>query len=47
MAYLMDAIQPGNDFKRKLKILLANCSIVDVVAMKFPKLWYTLILNSR
>ena len=47
MAYLMYAIQPGNDFKRELKILLANCSIVDVAAMKFPKLLYTLILNSR
>ena len=46
MAYLMYAIQPGNDFKRELKILLANCSIVDVAAMKFPKLWYTLILTT-
>ena len=40
MAYLMDAIHPENDFKRKLKDLLTSYSIVDVAAMGFPKLWY-------
>ena len=40
VAYLMDAIQPDNDFKQKLKALLSEYSIVDVAAMGFPKMWH-------
>lgn len=40
VAYLMDAIQPDNDFKQKLKALLSEYSIVDVAAMGFPKIWH-------
>lgn len=29
-----------NDFKKNLKVLLSEYSIVDVAAMGFPKLWY-------
>lgn len=40
VAYLMDAIRPSNNFKRNLKALLSEYSIVDSAAMGFPKLWY-------
>ena len=40
MAYLLDAICPNNGFKKNLKVLLSEYSIVDTAAMGFPKLWY-------
>ena len=40
VAYLMDAVCPDNDFRRKLKTLLEDYPIVDVAAMGFPKQWY-------
>lgn len=40
VAYLIDAIQPHNTFKQKLKALLSEHPIVDVAAMGFPKLWH-------
>lgn len=40
MAYLLDAICPDNGFKKNLKVLLSEYSIVDTAAMGFPKLWY-------
>lgn len=40
MAYLLDAICPDNGFKKNLKVLLSEYSIVDAAAMGFPKLWY-------
>ena len=40
IAYLLDAIRPNNGFKKNLKVLLSEYSIVDVAAMGFPKLWY-------
>ena len=40
VAYLMNTIQPSNDFNQKLKTLLADYPIVDVAAMGFSKLWH-------
>lgn len=40
IAYLMDAIQPDNTFKLRLKELLADHPIVDVAAMGFTKGWH-------
>lgn len=40
ITYLMNTIHPDNAFKQKLKILFAEYSIIDVVAMGFPKTWY-------
>lgn len=47
VAYLMDAVCPDNDFRRKLKTLLEDYPIVDVAAMGFPKQWYNEPLWSR
>lgn len=40
IAYLLDTICPNNCFKKNLKKILSEYSIVDVAAMGFPKLWY-------
>ncbi len=39
LAYLQNAIHPGNDFKQQLKSLLHAHSNVDVAAMGFPSQW--------
>lgn len=39
ITYLLDAICSNNGFKKNLKVLLSEYSIVDVAAMGFPKLW--------
>lgn len=40
IVYLLNAIDPNNDFKQSLKALLSKYPIVDISAMGFPKLWY-------
>lgn len=39
LAYIQNAIHPNNDFKQKLKDLLAVYTNVDVTAMGFPVDW--------
>lgn len=40
IVYLLNAIDPNNDFKQSLKALLSKYPIVDISAMGFPKLWH-------
>ncbi|MDE6269936.1 MAG: Abi family protein [Muribaculaceae bacterium] len=39
LAFLQDSIHPGNDFKQRLKQLVASHPNVDVAAMGFPANW--------
>lgn len=40
VAYLLDSIHSGYDFKQKLKALLTDYPIVDIAAMGFSSSWY-------
>ena len=40
IAYILDMISPGNDFKIHIKELLkSDCSLLELKDMGFPKYW--------
>jgi abortive infection bacteriophage resistance protein len=39
IAYLLDTITPNNNFRQKVKDLIAKYSLTDIAAMGFPEKW--------
>ena len=43
VAYILDIISPGSDFKKNIKELLkSDCRLLDLKDMGFPKYWQSL-----
>lgn len=43
IAYILDIISPGSDFKRNINVLLkSDCRLLDFKDMGFPKYWQSL-----
>ena len=45
VAYILDIISPGSDFKKNIKELLeSDCRLLDIKDMGFPKFWQSLFV---